>query len=449
MHEHNNHIKTYTAQDIDRYLNRQMPEAEMHALERAALEDPFLAEAIEGYVNTSPGSVKNDIEKMAAALDKKTNTRVVSIGFKKFIWSAAAAVIILLGVATTWYWLRPASNSNIAQKKETPAPLATPEVQSIEKDSSGLITAPAQEPAAISSPAEKKVVPPQLPSGRLAGESTDRSAAKREEGYLQTDTVKKEAPSAEKAKRSEAELKEADDLFLKRNQTTDIPKDDVAAAATQAENQRSVSEYIAPRIFSGKITDDKNQALPFVNISIPNTPTSIYSDAQGNFRLTSADTQLVVQLKSVGFEGTKATLYSNTSNNIIQLTPSENSLAEIVVTGYGTTKKRTTPVAKQVKKEEDKEKEEAEAEPKDGWAAYDAYMMNNSRLPDANSHPVLKGTVELSFTVNRHGTLTDFRVELSSCAVCEKEAIRLVKEGPAWKLVSGDKPTRVTLTMHF
>lgn len=443
MQGDNNHIKTYTAQDIDRYLNRQMSAAEMHALEKAALEDPFLAEAIEGYVNMPPGSVQKDIEKMVSALDEKTAARVVSIGFKKWMWSAAAAVIVLLGVTTTWYWLRPPADSPIAEQKETPAQ------PGIAKDSISPATATAGESTATASPTEKKATPLPLPPATLADENTGKSSARREEDYKKTGTVKNKALPAEKEEELEAGSKEPDDLFLKRKQTTDIPRGDVAAAAAQAEDQRSVSGYFAPRIFSGKITDDKNKALPFVNISIPNTPAGTYSDAQGNFRLTSADTQLVVQLKSVGFEEKKVTLYSNVSNNMVQLMPSENSLAEITVTGYGINRKKSMPAAKQAKQEEADKEQEAEAEPKDGWAAYDAYMMNNSRLPEANSHLVLKGTVELSFIVNKYGVLSDFRVELSSCAVCEKEAVRLIKEGPAWKLVSGDKSARVTLTMHF
>ena len=39
----------YSAQDIQRYLKGQMSPEEMHAIETAALDDPFLADAIEGY----------------------------------------------------------------------------------------------------------------------------------------------------------------------------------------------------------------------------------------------------------------------------------------------------------------------------------------------------------------------------------------------------------------
>jgi len=39
----------YSASDIQRYLNGEMSAREMFDLEKAALEDPFLADAIEGY----------------------------------------------------------------------------------------------------------------------------------------------------------------------------------------------------------------------------------------------------------------------------------------------------------------------------------------------------------------------------------------------------------------
>jgi hypothetical protein len=41
--------KHYTAKDIERYHNGGMTAAEMHQLEKAALDDPMLADALEGY----------------------------------------------------------------------------------------------------------------------------------------------------------------------------------------------------------------------------------------------------------------------------------------------------------------------------------------------------------------------------------------------------------------
>ena len=61
--------KLYTADDIMRYHSGLMPETEMHALEKAALEDPFLADALEGYLNTS--IPKEDLAEIRERLSKK------------------------------------------------------------------------------------------------------------------------------------------------------------------------------------------------------------------------------------------------------------------------------------------------------------------------------------------------------------------------------------------
>ena len=48
MSEHNEHITHYSAADIRRYVQGNMSARDMHAIEKAALDDPFLADAIEG-----------------------------------------------------------------------------------------------------------------------------------------------------------------------------------------------------------------------------------------------------------------------------------------------------------------------------------------------------------------------------------------------------------------
>ena len=52
-----NHIN-YTSEDFKRYYSGTMTAAERHALEKAALDDPFLADALEGYKFSTPGDVQ-------------------------------------------------------------------------------------------------------------------------------------------------------------------------------------------------------------------------------------------------------------------------------------------------------------------------------------------------------------------------------------------------------
>lgn len=69
--------------------------------------------------------------------------------------------------------------------------------------------------------------------------------------------------------------------------------------------------------------------------------------------------------------------------------------------------------------------------PEMGMPAYRQYLASNlKRHQDARSHT---GTVELSFLVQADGHIQDFVVMESLCPLCDQEAIRLVRDGPAWR----------------
>ena len=61
--------KIYTPADFERYHAGTMPANEMYELEKAALEDPFFADALEGYTYTS--SFKNDVAELRERLNEK------------------------------------------------------------------------------------------------------------------------------------------------------------------------------------------------------------------------------------------------------------------------------------------------------------------------------------------------------------------------------------------
>ena len=68
----------YTAVDLQRYHSGTMSEAEMHALEKAALDDPFLSEALEGYVFTT--TAEKDIIELKNRLSEKEKNK------KEYVW---------------------------------------------------------------------------------------------------------------------------------------------------------------------------------------------------------------------------------------------------------------------------------------------------------------------------------------------------------------------------
>lgn len=86
--------KKYTGKDIERYHRGQMSAAEKHSLEKAALDDPMLADALEGYRLTS--SPVADVDLLKHRLQQrvgKTGPGQV-IGWKRH-WLRIAALFVL------------------------------------------------------------------------------------------------------------------------------------------------------------------------------------------------------------------------------------------------------------------------------------------------------------------------------------------------------------------
>lgn len=85
----------YTAQDIERYHNGKLSAAAMHAMEKAALDDPFLADALEGYANTK--SASSDVvilqQKLAQRIEKDERRNPFFAGPQ---WMRIAALFLLI-----------------------------------------------------------------------------------------------------------------------------------------------------------------------------------------------------------------------------------------------------------------------------------------------------------------------------------------------------------------
>ncbi|HEX8315318.1 MAG TPA: energy transducer TonB [Flavisolibacter sp.] len=86
--------KTYSANDIERYHSGQLSAAEMHALELAALDDPFLADALEGYTHSKKPSVDIALlqQRLADRIEEKSKRRSL---FMSSSWMKIAALFIV------------------------------------------------------------------------------------------------------------------------------------------------------------------------------------------------------------------------------------------------------------------------------------------------------------------------------------------------------------------
>ncbi|MGZ8559313.1 MAG: hypothetical protein ACXWWC_13305, partial [Chitinophagaceae bacterium] len=99
MSQKNNDI-IYTAADIEKYHNGLLSAKEMHAMEKAALDDSFLADALEGYA-ISGVNVNADITKLKNRLAKRTKEEYKDVSFAagktiSFSWWKIAAMFLLI-----------------------------------------------------------------------------------------------------------------------------------------------------------------------------------------------------------------------------------------------------------------------------------------------------------------------------------------------------------------
>ena len=96
--------------------------------------------------------------------------------------------------------------------------------------------------------------------------------------------------------------------------------------------------------------------------------------------------------------------------------------------------------------------ESRKAMPSIGQNAYRKYLAASLRYPAEAKKYEIEGPVKLKFTVSRTGDISNIKVKKGPGFGCEKEAVRLVKEGPKWapELVNGKaKTSTVAMTVNF
>ncbi|MFT4032596.1 MAG: TonB-dependent receptor [Siphonobacter sp.] len=92
------------------------------------------------------------------------------------------------------------------------------------------------------------------------------------------------------------------------------------------------------RKLSGKVSDEKGQGVPGVNIILKGTQRGTVSNSDGTYQLTIPDGPGTLVASSIGYKTQEIDITSQTELNIT-LIGEDKSLNEVVVVGYGTQKK--------------------------------------------------------------------------------------------------------------
>lgn len=98
-------------------------------------------------------------------------------------------------------------------------------------------------------------------------------------------------------------------------------------------------EIPPPVLITGKVTDEKSEPLPGVNVLVKGTTTGTITDAEGNYSLDITEENTVLVFSYTGFLTQEVRVNDQSIINV-KLLPHVKSLEEVVVIGYGQEQQR-------------------------------------------------------------------------------------------------------------
>lgn len=423
---------------IRRYLAGELDDKAMHALEKQALDDPFLADALEGYAERKPdqrihlADLNRRLEKRVQGKEEKSGM-VFRLNYR---WMAAAGVLLLIGAGLLWIWQgESGERKSIAYKSMNVSDSSITDTLQYynQEEPVAWKKATPEKPLAISIPAD---------TGFLAAKDNRISAALAAETPLASVMMRRDdsamlaiAPAAPVADSVEGRI-----AGVANAKTQEATAEEMASR-----NPAAYSPTVTTRLIQGRVkTSDNEEGMPGATVSIEGTGKGVLTDNEGKFSIRVADTtkDLKLVVAAIGFNSKKMEVSQKENNLDITLREQVTALSDVVVANSRKSKKAGGYQLQQQNLYQP-------PVPKEGYDRYQEYLIKNVRYPASAAARNVTGKVKVSFRVMPDGTLTDFKITRRLQPDCDAEALRIVKEGPEWTPASDRKATRVQVEVPF
>lgn len=474
----------YSAADIEKYLKGELSAPAMHALEKAALEDPFLADALEGMAihQSMPGApaLQQEFHELEERLGRRVaaGEKAVPAGksLRPLFLRYAAALILLAGLGTAFYYTfsshQRAGKDSLAQEVSRPAPAET---KKADQDSASTAVAaastpppaaedqekseaPAVEKREQAEAAKKETIAPAVaenaagPMRQAAADQQDQNtvarvrqvAAADQQYRVDTSLLKKMNDTVDALKMVAIKGRYSNNYISSSHFGDSTQKYAFAKTAAASQAQYFIKDDL---VFTGKVTDPNNNALQGAALLLKgNTRINAVTDKNGYFslRVPRKDSVGRVLVQYVGFQvGDVALSLENLRGNVIQLQPQSTALNEVVISGYGS--KRKEIIHRNIDTPTDPLS--LVAVPAGGWPAYNEYLAFSKQLAGVDT--TIKGNESISFLVDKKGRLSSFKVEQSLSPAHDSACIHIIKEGPAWQLLNSSKKARARVIIAW
>ncbi|WP_426669681.1 carboxypeptidase-like regulatory domain-containing protein [Mucilaginibacter sp. McL0603] len=426
---------------ISKYLKGELDARAMHQLEKRALDDPFLADAIEGFEQ-----VKGDQKANLGDLSDRLHKRIAQKERRIIPWgplSIAASILIFIG-AGIWFLSgkQPEKTARLAQdikvEKKQPDTIATSSplaavttekstdqikpVQPIAKPSAGKSTKDNTEQLVVKE-ADKEIVAAE-PVGNSDQQVAELYKPKKD-SVATNELIVSNMAQSKKANSSLAEVAIKPKQPAPATETLLKSRADGVSATPADGTGRTITGIV--------IGSDDRQPIVGATVKVLGRPFGVVTNVQGKFTLQDVAGDQTLAVNYIGYSQKRVNV-SNKDSLSISLEPAGSSLSEVVVTGYGVKKSNDDAEIADV----------TDARPKDGWHSYNQYLKKNAASPDGKT-----GKVKISFMVAANGSLSQLKVTKGLSDAADKKAIDLVTNGPVWTGSTDGRAKEVSVSINF
>jgi len=439
----------YTLADIERYLQGKMTAAEMHAMEKAALQDPFLSDAIEGYSRAPISTAHDHLNEIAAALSaSREEAKVIAMPVKKRWWAAwgAAAAAVVAGIIAITFIATPSTKrpADMAAK-QTNTPVFTDTTKS-----------EGQQPAAPSA----GFIADLGKKDNAADKKTNATSFKVRENQVQREEDKLVELKKEPIIDSEDKPVFLPDTprapTLVASPATAPPPAQATASATYKvydssrlyENNKVVDNNALGNASVVNIGNNGNSGPSYLQNNTSNLLLPVNANAAANYRAAKpihldstknltdgfvAGLSIVQPDKEMFLQpdGNARAKGRRNSNMQIVLTPIPN-FDTVAITYLNNKNKSPNMVV------------DSNLSPQGGWASFRDFVVK--RLDKkADTTDLVEGDVELEFTIDDRGNARDIRITRSLDVEHDAKAADLVKQWPGWITTRKQKKGKVVI----
>lgn len=374
-------------------------------LEREALSDPFLQEAIDGY-DTTEGDFVKDLNELEKRLRKKThNGHERQFNYKKFFSVAAVIVLLIVGACGAWYWWKYAdkdSGEPLIAKNEKAAPIIEEEIAVLDTET------------------------------EQANDFQEPIAAGEQERIT---------PASEK--RIAEEVAKAEDPSIDEHQEIDA---EIVAVWEEDETTAFAAPIFQVNKLSGVVTDrDSKEPLAFVEIALLANGKAIadtYTDFNGKFLIPNIPNVHLekIRISATGYDTENVSVSKENLTDLgggaYQLDVSlRNQLSRNVIADASLPE---LEISKQLPAQKEVAPQKTERQPAaSGSLGTQEFLQYFEENRKQNICDGARAEVTVSFIINAQGKPDRIFIKKSDCDALRQEVIRLLGKSPQWPQQKG------------